>query len=161
MVRRATRGAYRTLSAGDFDRAIRAFAPDAVFLFLGDHALGGRLEGRRLIGRWFDRLSRVFPDLRLDPEVILVNGWPWNTMVATRFRATATLPGGRTYVNNGMQFIRLRWGRIVEDFLYEDTQVLAGALAEIAASGNSEAAAAPLGEAPGKPFPGSTHRTTS
>ena len=145
VVRRRTRDVYRRLSKGDYESVVRAFSPSATFSFLGDHALGGRLESTELIRRWFERLFRIFPDLRLDPEVILVNGWPWNTMVATRFTATATLPDGSPYLNHGMQFIRLRWGRIVEDFLYEDTQVLSAALTKIAASGNSEASAPAVG----------------
>ena len=144
-VRRATRDVYRRLSEGDYDKVVASFAPTAVFSFRGDHALGGRLEDKELIARWFERLFRLFPDLHLDPEVILVNGFPWNTVVATRFTVTAKLPDGRPYFNHGMQFIRFRWGRIVEDYLYEDTAALSEALFVIAGSGNSEAAAPPLG----------------
>jgi ketosteroid isomerase-like protein len=139
-------GVYRRLSAGDYEGPLRSFSDAAVLRFWGEHALGGRLEGKELIRQWFQRLFRVFPDLELRPEAIVVNGWPWNTVIATRFVVSATLPGGRPYVNNGMQFIRLRWGRVVEDFLYEDTAVLSSALAEIAAGGTAEASAAPLGE---------------
>jgi hypothetical protein len=33
-----------------------------------------------------------------------------------------------------MQFLRLRWGRAVEDYLYEDTQKLAAELEHLGAS---------------------------
>ena len=144
VVRRVTKGVYRRLSEGDYESVVSSFSSRPVFFFLGDHALGGRLEDKELIGKWFERLFRLFPDFRLHPEVILVNGFPWNTVVATRFTATATLPDGRPYSNQGMQFLRLRWGRIIEDFVYEDTGILSAALGEIAASGNSEAVASPL-----------------
>ena len=146
VVRRKTRDVYRRLSEGDYQSVVASFAPTAVFSFWGEHPLGGRLEGRELIGQWFVRLFSIFPDLKLRPEVILVNGSPWNTVVATRFIVSATLPDGRPYMNQGMQFIRLRWGRIVEDFLYEDTAALSAALAEVAAGGNPEAAAQPLAD---------------
>jgi ketosteroid isomerase-like protein len=146
LVRRNVRRAYRALSQGDHESVTRAFAPTAELWFVGDHALGGRLEGRELIREWFRRLFAIFPDLRLEPEVILVDGLPWNTVAATRFRVTATLPNGKPYTNSGMQFLRLRWGRIVEDRLYEDTHALSRALNEIAAGGTRAASAAPLAD---------------
>ena len=138
MVRRIARGTYRALSRGDYERVVESFAPDAVLSFPGDHSLSGTFEGRPAIHDWFERLYESFPDLGLEPETIMVNGFPWDTVVATRFTATATLPSGRPYVNKGMQFLRLRWGRVVEDFLYEDTQLLAAALAESSATGGSD-----------------------
>jgi hypothetical protein len=39
----------------------------------------------------------------------------------------------------------LRWGRVVEDRLYEDTQAVVSALEVIAVGGNAEAAVPPLG----------------
>ena len=129
-VRRIARGAYRSLSRGDYEAVLRSFAPDAVLEFPGDHPLGGSFHGLDAIRDWFERLHASFPDLRFEPGVILVDGYPWNTVVAARFTVTATLPNGRAYANEGMQFLRLRWGRIVEDVLYEDTQALAEALAE-------------------------------
>ena len=147
MVRRIARRSYRALSRGDYEHVVRSFARDAVLSFPGEHALSGTFEGRDAIRKWFERLHAVFPDLRLNPETIVVNGFPWDTVVATRFTVSATLPNGRRYVNNGMQFLRLRWGRLVEDLLYEDTQLLAEALAESATSGRPEAGAPPLAPA--------------
>ena len=144
IVRRIARNAYRRLSEGDYEAILRAFAPGAVFCFAGDHAMGGELEGPALIRQWFQRVFRLFPDLRLQPKAIVVSGPPWDTLVATRFGVSATLPDGRTYANEGMQFLRLRWGRAVEDRLYEDTQALVAALEVVAAHGNTEAAAPPL-----------------
>jgi ketosteroid isomerase-like protein len=145
LVRRATSRVYERLSAGDYATPLRSFAPTAVLRFYGDHALGGHIEGREAIRAWFERLLEIFPDLRLRPLTIVVNGFPWDAVVATRFVATATLPDGRPYANNGMQLIRLRWGRVVEDLLFEDTAALSQALTTIAAAGRPVATAAPLG----------------
>ena len=146
MVKQKTRRVYQRLSAGDYESFLPSFSPKVRFHFLGDHALGGRLDDRDQVHRWFIRLFKIFPDLQLQPESIVVDGFPWDTRVATRFAVSAALPDGGRYVNKGMQFIRLRWGRVVEDLYYEDTQALSAALAEIAASGNQEADAPPLGE---------------
>jgi hypothetical protein len=41
-----------------------------------------------------------------------------------------------------MQFLRLRWGRVVEDRLYEDTQKLAAVLERAPQPGTAEASIA-------------------
>jgi ketosteroid isomerase-like protein len=145
IVRRIATKAYRSLCAGDYESVVASFAPDAVLCFAGDHALGGRLEGVELVRLWFQRLFRLFPDLQFQPVAIAVSGMPWNTLVATRFVVQARLPSGQPYRNEGMQYMRLRWGRVVEDRLYEDTQALVAALTAMVASGIGEAAAPPLG----------------
>jgi ketosteroid isomerase-like protein len=96
----------------------------------------------------FERIFRLFPGISIEPVAIAVNSWPWNTLVATRFTVRADLPDGSRYRNEGMQYLRLRFGKIVEDRLYEDTKALVDALAVLARLGNEEATAAPLGPLP-------------
>jgi ketosteroid isomerase-like protein len=62
------------------------------------------------------------------PLQIVVDGLPWNTTTATRFWVDATMPDGTLYHNEGIQFLRIVWGRIVEARVYEDTDVLKNAL---------------------------------
>ena len=102
--------------------------------FSGDHPMGGEHRGPDEVRAWFERVHGYFPDLRLEPIEIVVDGWPWNTLVATRFRVTATLSDGRPYENEGMQFLRLRWGKAYEDYIYEDTQKLAAELGRMGAT---------------------------
>ena len=139
------RRAFRHLSAGDYEHVVVKFTPDATFCFAGDHAQGGELRGPAEIRRWFQRLFRLFPGLAFAPQAIVVSGWPWDTIAATQFRVRATLPDGAIYRNEGMQLLRLRWGRVVEERLYEDTQLLATTLASLARQGVTEALAVPLG----------------
>jgi ketosteroid isomerase-like protein len=139
MVKKNARATYRALSRGDRDKVVSSFAPDALLTFSGDHALGGSFRGRDAIRGWFERLFACFPDLEFRPHTIVVEGFPWNTSVATRFAVSATLPNGKPYSNEGMQFLRIRWGRVTEDRLYEDTQALADALREVADAGNAAA----------------------
>lgn len=142
VVRRILQKAYRQLSHGDYEAVLKSFDADAVFCFAGTHALGGELHGIAAIRGWFEQIFRYFPDLRLAPQAILVNGPPWNTLVATRFLVSATLPDGGPYANEGMQFMRLRWGRVIEDRLYEDTQALGQAM-DVVMSGAAACAPAP------------------
>ena len=143
-VRFVARRAFRQLTDGDLDTFMRAFAPDAVFCFEGSHALGGELRGRITIRALAERQRRLFPGIDVEPRTIVVAGWPWDTLLVTRFMVRAPLPDGSTYRNEGMQIARIRWAKVVEERLYEDTQRLADALEIIAARGNSEAVAPPL-----------------
>jgi ketosteroid isomerase-like protein len=141
VVRGILRKSFADISSGRGARLAAQFAPDATLQFSGDHALGGEMRGRAAIAAWFERLNRLFPGLRVTPLQVVVNGTPWDTAVATRFSVSATLPGGEPYRNEGMQYLRICWARIVEDRIYEDTAKLNDALRLIDAVGKAEATA--------------------
>jgi ketosteroid isomerase-like protein len=119
---------FAHLSAGDWRAPFRRFAPHAVLRFPGDHALAGDFHGRDAIERWFDRAWTLF-DMDFTVDDVLVSGPPWDMRVATRWRAAPRTADGRVFRNRGMQYARIRFGRVVEDDLYEDTQVVADAVA--------------------------------
>jgi ketosteroid isomerase-like protein len=133
IVRRMVRRNFARLSRGDYEPIVGRFADDARLEFAGDHALGGERRGREEVAEWFRATWELFPGLQLLARDVVVSGWPWNTRVATRFDVRATLPDGTDYRNAGMQYLRVRWGRVVEDLLFEDTQRLAAALERIGA----------------------------
>jgi ketosteroid isomerase-like protein len=134
VIARTMRRNFARLSRGDYDPIVRRFAEDSVLEMNGDHALAGERRGRAEAAEWFRATWEAFPDLRLLPRDVVVTGPPWNTRVATRFDVRATLPDGTEYRNAGMQYLRVRWGRVVEDRLYEDTQRLAAALDRVTAA---------------------------
>jgi ketosteroid isomerase-like protein len=141
IVKQNLRRAYRRLSAGDYEAVVGKFGSSSVFEFAGSHELGGERHGVDAVRALFRRMFECFPDLRLEPLAIVVNGMPWNTVVAARLAVRATV-AGQPYRNEGMQFLRLRFGRVVEDRLYEDTQKLAAALEQIAREREAEPAVA-------------------
>jgi ketosteroid isomerase-like protein len=129
IVARRIRATFASLSRGDYEPVVRRFVDDGVLEMKGDHALGGERRGRDAVEAWFAATwTRYFPGLQVLPLDVVVTGPPWNTRIATRFDVRATLPDGTDYRNQGMQYLRLRWGRVLEDRLYEDTQRLAAAL---------------------------------
>lgn len=132
IVKQMVRRAYRQLSSGNYEPVLKMFGPASIFVFSGTHPLGGERRGVEGVREVFQLMFSLFPGLQLEPRTIVVNGWPWDTRIAVRFIVQATLKGGRPYANEGMQFLRLRWGRVVEDRLYEDTQKLAAALERMA-----------------------------
>jgi ketosteroid isomerase-like protein len=142
IVRRQIRKAFENLSRGDAEPVLAQFSPAVRFQFSGTHVMGGEREGVEAVREWFGLVFTLFPGIALEPQTVVVNGWPWNTVVATRFTVRATLRDGRPYRNEGMQFLRLRWARVVEDRLYEDTQLLDAELRQMADLGVREAVAA-------------------
>jgi ketosteroid isomerase-like protein len=144
IVRQVIRRGFRDLSQGNYEAVLKLFSPTVHFVFPGTHALGADFHDVQMVRQWFQRFMHLFPGLQLEPQIILVNGWPWNTVVANFFTLRTTLKDGRSYHNAGVQFVRLRWGRVVEDYLYEDTQKLADELQHQAQQGIQEAIAAPL-----------------
>jgi ketosteroid isomerase-like protein len=144
MVGHLVRGRFAAMSRGDVGAVLRLFADDACFRYEGRHALAGEYRGKADISQWFARAWGLF---RIEFEVhdVVVAGPPWNTRVATRFTAQVTAADGRRFVNQGMQYARIRWGRVREDHIYPDTQLVAEAI--------EHATGIPTGAAHGAPRP--------
>src|SRR5229473_4124055 len=124
IVRRIVRTGFRALSEGDYEQVLRQFHPQVIFSFAGPAPLGGERRGVEAVREWFQRLFSYFPGIRFTVHHVIVQGWPWNTLVATRLSVAAPRADGSMYRNEAMQFLRLRWGKVVEDHLYEDTYKL-------------------------------------
>jgi hypothetical protein len=62
---------------------------------------------------------------------VLACGLPWSMRVAVRFDDRITLASREPYENQGMQYLRMRWGRIELDRIFLDTQALAAADPEL------------------------------
>jgi ketosteroid isomerase-like protein len=127
-VRRQIRRAYGLINAGRIDDLVAQFAQDALFSFPGEHVLGGEFRGPDAVRAWFAEVRRLFPDFRLEPRRIVVEGGPLHTRAATWFAVSGTFPDGTPYRNEGAQLLELRRGRVQEDRLFEDTKVVIDAL---------------------------------
>jgi ketosteroid isomerase-like protein len=139
------RAAWRHIDARDHEYVLDQLAPSFEYRFVGDHAMGGVRRTRAAMDAWFQRIFRLFPDIRFELQDVLVAGPPWRTRAVALVRVQT---GG--YENEVAQTIHIRWGRIVFINTLEDTQKLAARLAELAASGMDEASAPPIedGSAP-------------
>ena len=65
-----------------------------------------------------------FPDITFDVQDVIVSGWPWHTRIAVRIAIGATLADGTRYENEAVQWLTLRWGRMTDDWVLEDTLAL-------------------------------------
>src|SRR5262249_37816408 len=93
---------------------------------------------------WFERLARVLPNLHLEIKNIWVKGPPWHTMVFVQWDGTATLLNDGGYFQHAIHVITLRWGKIADLDVFEDSKEVAGALAAQAAAGLGDALAEPI-----------------
>jgi len=123
---------------------MRSIAPSVSHRFGGNHAIGGQRHDRDTLRLWFERPARVLPNLHLAIKNIWVTGWPWRTMVFVQWDGTATLLDGGPYSQHAVHVITLRWGKIHELDVFEDSQEVARALAVQAAVGLDEAVAEPI-----------------
>ena len=127
-----------------WDELLGSIAPDVDHRFLGAHAIGGQRHDREALRRWFERLARVLPNLRLEIRHIWVQGWPWHTMVFVQWDGAATLLDGGPYRQHAIHVITLKWGKIHALDVFEDSQEISRALDVQAAAGLEEAAAEPI-----------------
>lgn len=132
---------FARINAGDWETMVGSLAPNFTYRFYGDNALGGVRKTPEAMRLWWQRVFRLLPGARFEVGEVLVAGWPWHTRVATDLMVRATLPDGTRYENVVNQFVRLRWGRVVEVRTLEDTQKLDRALRALAAAGFREAQA--------------------
>jgi len=109
--------------------------------FAGDNCLGGTRHDKESLKRWFERVGIVLPDLKFEVTDIQVKGNPAKTLVIARWTATCQLLNGDPYINKGVHFITLKWGKAVKFDVYEDTKTVSHGLDVQFESGIKEAKA--------------------
>jgi ketosteroid isomerase-like protein len=144
IVKKRIRQSFDQVNNHRWDELLGSIAPNVDHRFLGAHAIGGERHDRETLRRWFERLGRVLPNLQLKINNIWVKGPPWHTTVVVQWDGAATLLNGGPYVQHAVHVITLRWGKIHELDVFEDSQEVARALAAQAAAGLEEAAAEPI-----------------
>ena len=125
----------------NYDALLKDCAPNIHHRFGGHHALGGERHDRQTLRRWFQRLGRLCPTLKLTVHDVWVKGWPHNTTIIIRWTGTQTLPDGSPYENHGVHIVRMRWGKVFDIGANEDSQVFAESMKVSAAHGVQEALA--------------------
>jgi ketosteroid isomerase-like protein len=106
--------------AGDVRPTLALDAPDVRFTFPGDNSWSGTFRGKEEVGRWLQRLAKV--GVKTFPDEVVAVGFPWNTTVCIRGHDYVKSPEGDTvYENRFVIWGRLKWGRLKEYEVYEDT----------------------------------------
>jgi len=141
---RKLRNVFYQLGRGNFEVAFADLAPQFEHRFSGDHTFGGTRHTEKSFRQWMARLHEVFPDLQFKVHNVLVKGWPWNTVAAIEWEDWGSTRDGDGYRNEGVHFIRLRWGRVVSLHVYLDTQKIADTCRRQAEHGVPQAVAPPI-----------------
>jgi len=123
IVGRAVRALVGRLNAGDKPTIMRTFADDAHLVFPGDNSFAGDHHGKHEIDAWMERFFGLGPSFVV--HEVAVAGPPWNLRVMFRFEDRIPIPGGGEYRNEGMEYLRIRWGKTREQRVYLDTQKVA------------------------------------
>ncbi|WP_047865469.1 nuclear transport factor 2 family protein [Rubrobacter aplysinae] len=138
------RFSFDRLSAGDYETLLKACAPNVEHVFPGEHPLGGTRNTKEGLGRWFERLYRLFPGLDFEVQRVLVRGGPWQTVATVEWVDRARPADGSPYENEGMHVLRFSWGRVVGIRAYLDTQKVGELCERLAREGVEEASAPPI-----------------
>ena len=133
----------RALERGDLDALFSQFDEHATLTFVGDTPLGARVSTRADLRRWFERFMRLLPEPRFEIQRLVVGGPPWRMSLAAHVLIHGHV-NGEPYTNQFGHFLMLRWGKVVDDLVLEDTQMWARACERLVAAGVTEAAASPL-----------------
>ena len=121
----------------------RQAADAAERVLISRTALGARLSGQADLLRWFERFRRLMPDPSFDVQRLVIGGPVWDQRIAAHVIIRSRV-AGEPYENQFAQFLTLRWGKVLEDLILEDTATWEAASRRLAAAGHIEAAGPPL-----------------
>ena len=115
------RRAAGRLMAGDVDAFLRFYADDAELSFPGGSSWGRVYRGKAEIRGFLERFLRV--GISGEVHEILVTGPPWDTTACVRFTDRALgSDGAPVYENRAMILLKSRWGKVVSEEIFEDTE---------------------------------------
>ncbi|MDO5652681.1 MAG: nuclear transport factor 2 family protein [Brachymonas sp.] len=144
IVRQRLANAFAGLSQGRVEAITNELAPHAVHTFIGHHALSGVRRQPALIRQWYERLLRLMPGITFQLDEIVAKGPPWNTLAVVHWQETNFGTDGVQTTTDGVNVIKLRWGKVVSVRIYTDTVALKATLDRIFNKGTTEAHAAPI-----------------
>jgi ketosteroid isomerase-like protein len=114
----------RWLMAGNPEPLLRAFADHATLVLDGTHSWSGEHRGKPAIRAFLERF--LAERIRGELHEVLVAGPPWRTLMTARFTDKAIDTDGRiVYQNHAIILAHVRWGKIVYQRIFEDTQRVA------------------------------------
>jgi ketosteroid isomerase-like protein len=124
LTRLLLRRAASRLMEGDVDGFLRFYADDATLSFPGENSWGPEYRGKAEIRAFLERFLSV--GLRGEIHEVAVVGPPWDATVFVRFTDHArALDGSLVYENDAVIVLESRWGKVVSERVFEDTEKVA------------------------------------
>jgi ketosteroid isomerase-like protein len=144
IMRSKIKDVFKSLSRGDYQPVLSSLAPNFEHWFIGDHALSGLRTSMPVTRAWYERLYKIFPDLRFELINIVVQGTPWDTTVMIEWMDLFTLRNGRQGSNVGVHIIHFKWAKADSVRIYCDTKLLIESLEVQSVHGVEDARQLPL-----------------
>lgn len=131
---------FNELNKQNYHYLTNLFADEIVYEFEGEHSLGGKRISKKGVEKWFERLILLLPSKFLINS-ISISGPLWNTTAFIEFTDSVTPKFGQPYKNNGIQVVKLRFGKAYNIHTYVDTEKIIKALTTLYDNGIEEAMA--------------------
>jgi ketosteroid isomerase-like protein len=108
------------LRDGDMSPTTMLYADDVRFRFPGQNSFAPGANGKAELEAWLERFMRL--GLQIYPDEVTVKGFPWKQTIAVRGHVHLDDPDdGRVYANRYVIWGHMRWGKMREYEVYEDT----------------------------------------
>lgn len=124
IMRSKIREVFEQLNRGNYEPILVSLAPKFEHWFIGDHALSGLRTSLLVTRKWYERLYRIFPNIRFDLKNIVIHGMPWDTTVLVEWNDGYTLLNSEKRANLGAHVIHFKWAKADSIRIYCDTKLL-------------------------------------
>ncbi len=111
----------KALREGDLGPTVAMYSDDVRFRFPGNSSFAPGASGKPELEEWLGRFARL--GLQIFPDQVVMTGFPWKQTIAVRGHVHLDDPDdGRMYENRYVIWGRMRWGKMREYEVYEDTE---------------------------------------
>jgi len=114
LVQRKVRSAFDSLNKRDVKAFLSNWAEDAVFVYPSAVSVGGKIEGKDAIEKWFQGLMEQFPKLKFTVKNVCVQNmfaFSGANVVAAEWDIAITNRHGKDLQNSGVTVITTRGGK--------------------------------------------------
>lgn len=111
----------KALREGDIGPTAAMYAEDVKFRFPGKNSWAPGAGNKQELEEWLRRFIRL--GLKIYPDEVVLAGWPWKQTIAVRGHVHLDDPrDGRVYENTYVIWGHMRWGKMREYEVLEDTE---------------------------------------
>lgn len=111
----------KAIREGDMAPTTAMYAEDVKFRFPGKNSFAPGADGKAALEGWLARFIRL--GLQIYPDEVALTGWPWKQTISVRGHVHLDDPqDGRVYENRYVIWGHMRWGKMREYEVYEDTE---------------------------------------
>ena len=116
--------AFEALNQRDFSTFLSAWRDDCVFIYPGDIAVSGKMEGKSSIENWFQNFMDRFPKIKFTLKNICVEkifDFVGTNVVTAHWDYEATNRDGNEVQNSGVTVINIKFGKalLVTDYIFD------------------------------------------